>query len=159
MWVIRLNTCERGFRCLRFKVIAIIISTVACFPPLVGRSSQEERWDGEVQSTRGCVKSRGSALPHDPSGQHAQKPAVGMPGTACIHSCLGAFVRTKSTFKYAALSSISKHCSLLENAFMLWVTSCWSNPFKLFECSLNSSDITDENYSKRHSQWASNSRS
>lgn len=150
--------CERGFRCLRCIATAIVISTVTCSPPLVGRSSQEERRDGEVQSARGCVKSRGSALPHDPGGQHAQKPAVRMPGTACIHSCLGAFMRTKSTFKNAVLSSISKHCSLLENVFVLWVTSCWSNPFKLFECSLNSSDINGEKYSKGRIQWLSISR-
>lgn len=42
-----------------------------CFSRLPGRSSQKERRDGEVQPTRCRVESRGTAMPHDSSGQHA----------------------------------------------------------------------------------------
>lgn len=52
------------------------------FPPLAGCPSEEERGDGEVQPARCGVEPRGAALPHDPSGQHAQKPAAGVPGDA-----------------------------------------------------------------------------
>lgn len=52
-------------------------------PPvyLSGRPSEEARRDSKVQSTRGCVQSRGTPQSHDQSGQHAQKSAARMPGT------------------------------------------------------------------------------
>ena len=57
-----------------------VFFTATHFRSLLGRSPQEERRDSEVQSTRCGVKSRGSPLPHDPGGKHAQKPAAGLPG-------------------------------------------------------------------------------
>lgn len=64
--------------------VSMVTQILTCFPPLAGRSSQEARRDGEVQSTCCCVKSWRSSLPHDPSRQHAQKPASGMPGNGTL---------------------------------------------------------------------------